>query len=204
MKKYVEWGRETIEAEIEALSACAARLDESFSLAAREIAACKGKVIVSGVGKSGRVGEKMAATFASLGCPSFFMHAGEALHGDSGMMDGRDLLIVVSNSGETVEAVATARKAKELGLKVIAMTGRKESAIAKIADATIDIGVEREADPLGLAPTSSSTVTMAVGDALAVAVARAKGFSKADFAARHPGGALGKISSRQTGGDRKK
>jgi arabinose-5-phosphate isomerase len=192
MKKYIDWGREVLEAEADAIQSVGKRLDNQFAEAVRAIKSCKGKAIVTGIGKSGHVGEKIAASFASLGTPSFFMHSTEALHGDSGMMDKNDILIAISNSGETPEVVAAARIARDFGLKIIAVTGGKGSSLRKLADVCLDISVGREADPLDLAPTSSSTVTLAIGDALAVAVSRAKGFGPSDFALRHPGGALGK------------
>jgi len=196
MNKYIEWGRDVLDAEIEALRAVRERLGAPFADAVRAVKSCKGKVIVTGIGKSGHVGKKIAASLASLGTPSFFVHSGEALHGDSGMMAPNDLVIAISNSGETPEVVAAARLAKSFGLKLIAMTGKPGSSLGSLADIWMDIGVRREADPLDLAPTSSSTVTLALGDALAVAAARARSFSAADFAVRHPAGALGKKAKR--------
>jgi arabinose-5-phosphate isomerase len=194
MDKYAGWGREVMDAEIEAIRSVRDRIGDQFAEAVRAIKSCKGKLIVTGIGKSGHVGKKMAASFASLGTPSFFMHSTEALHGDSGMMEKRDLLIAISNSGKTGEVVAAAELAAGMGMKVIAMTGSRTSPLAEIADIWIDIAVKQEADHLNLAPTSSSTVTLVTGDALAVAAARAKNFSPSDFASRHPGGALGKKS----------
>lgn len=198
MNKYVVWGREVMDSEIEAVRAVRDRLSENsengdrFAEAVGAIKSCKGKVIVTGIGKSGHIGKKMAASFASLGTPSFFMHSTEARHGDSGMMDSRDLLIAISNSGKTGEVVAAAKLARNSGLKIIAMTADRNSPLCQSADIWIDIAVAREADHLNLAPTSSSTVTLVMGDALAVAAARAKNFHTSDFASRHPGGSLGK------------
>ena len=196
MKRYIDWGREVLDGEIEAIRAVRDRLGVPFSDAVGLIKSCGGKVIVTGLGKSGHVGKKIAASFASLGTPSFFLHSAEALHGDAGMIGNRDVLVAISNSGETREVVATARLARELGVRVIAMTGKPGSSLGKLADVWIDVAVEREADYLNLAPTSSSTVTLAVGDALAVAAARARGFQASDFASRHPGGSLGKKTRR--------
>lgn len=195
--KYSEWGREVIAGEILAMERLAAGLGKEFDAAAQLIKNCRGKVIVSGLGKSGHVGKKMSATFASLGIPSFFVHSGEALHGDSGMLEKRDLLIAISNSGTTAEVVGTATVARKLEMKVIAMTSNTTSPLGKVADVVLDISVDGEVDHLGLAPTSSSTVTLALGDALAVAVSRAKGFTAADFSFYHSGGALGKVSKKK-------
>ncbi len=191
MSNYLDWGRDVLDKEIAALREMRDRLDESFSEAVRLIKSCESKVIVTGIGKSGHVGKKTAATFASLGTPAFFMHSTEALHGDSGMMAIGDVLMAVSYSGETAEVNAVAAKASEIGLKVIVLTGNKESTLARYSDVLIDISVRCEADHLNLAPTASSTITLALGDALAVAAARADNFDKNDFAVRHPGGQLG-------------
>jgi len=192
MSDYLEWAKEVLDIEIDAVAGARNRIDASFVSAVRLIKSCKGKVVITGLGKSGHVGGKIAATFASLGIPSFFMHSTEALHGDSGMMAQRDVLIAISYSGETAEVCAVAAKAGEIGLKVIAMTGKPESTLARHADVCINIAVPREADHLNLAPTASSTVTLALGDALGVVASRAQGFDKNDFAFRHPHGALGK------------
>jgi len=196
VKKYLEWGKEVLSEEARAISSLEARLGDEFAEAVKLVRSCRGKVIVSGLGKSGHVGKKIAASLASLATPSFFMHSTETLHGDAGMMEPRDVLIAISNSGSTAEVVSAAQIAKSYGLKVIAMTGNKNSPLGKTADVWLDIGIDKEADPLDLAPTSSSTVTLALGDALAVAVARSKDFKKSDFAYRHPGGALGKKSKK--------
>ncbi len=194
---YLEWGLEVLQYEIDALKELKNRLSADFGTAAGIIEKCEGRVIVTGIGKSGHVGKKIAATMASLGTLSIFMHSTEALHGDSGMMSKGDVVIAISNSGATTEVVAAAGIAKQMGNIVIAMTGNRHSELGLCADVVLDIGVEREADHLGLAPTSSSTVTLALGDALAVAVSRAKGFGPADFAFCHPGGALGRKSRKR-------
>jgi len=196
--KYTEWGKEVVEKEIEALELLKGSLGDGFAAAVKVIKGCRGKVVVTGMGKSGHVGRKIAASFASLGTPSFFLHSAEALHGDSGMIEGRDVLLAISNSGSTAEVVATAEKARETGAAVIAVTGGGKSPLAKLAGVWLDIGVPGEADHLNLAPTASSTVTLALGDALAVAVARAKDFGPEDFAFYHSGGALGKKSRKMS------
>lgn len=199
MAKYAEWGKEVLAGEIAALELAKSRMGADFEKAAKLVKACRGKVVVTGLGKSGHIGKKIAATMSSLGTPSFFLHSGEALHGDSGMMGAGDLVIAISNSGTTKEVVAAAEVGKRMGLKIVSMTGKPDSPLGKIADAILDISAQGEADHMGLAPTSSSTVTLAIGDALAVAVSRAKGFTASDFAFFHAGGALGKASKKATG-----
>ena len=181
-----------IEAEIAALNALLKTLDESFDTAIDHIVNCSGKIIVIGIGKSGHVGNKMAATFASLGTPAFFLHAGDAMHGDLGMISNDDVCILVSYSGKSSELVEILKPINRIGAKTISITGKPESTLAKQTDLHLDIGVRVEADPLGLAPTSSSTATLVLGDALAIAVMETRGFQEKDFADRHPGGILGK------------
>ena len=181
-----------IEAEIAALNALLKTLDESFDSAVDHIVNCSGKIIVIGIGKSGHVGNKMAATFASLGTPAFFLHAGDAMHGDLGMISSDDVCILVSYSGKSSELVEILKPINRIGAKTISITGKPESTLAKQTDLHLDIGVRVEADPLGLAPTSSSTATLVLGDALAIAVMETRGFQEKDFADRHPGGILGK------------
>jgi len=181
-----------IEAEIAALNALLKTLDESFDAAVDHIVDCSGKIIVIGIGKSGHVGNKMAATFASLGTPAFFLHAGDAMHGDLGMISKDDVCILVSYSGKSSELVEILKPINRIGAKTISITGKPESTLAKQTDLHLDIGVRVEADPLGLAPTSSSTATLVLGDALAIAVMETRGFQEKDFADRHPGGILGK------------
>lgn len=167
-------------------------LNDDFNLACQLIFDSKGKTIVSGMGKSGHIGSKIAATLASTGTPAFFVHPGEASHGDLGMLSVEDVVIAISNSGETAEILTIVPVIKRLGIKLIAMTGNPSSTLAKLADAHLCVKVEHEACPLGLAPTASTTATLAMGDALAVALLDARGFSADDFALSHPGGSLGR------------
>ncbi len=168
------------------------RLDESFIRAVELLRACRGKVVVTGVGKSGHIGAKIAATLASTGTPSFFLHSGEALHGDLGMVMKGDVILAISNSGETDEILKLLPHLKQHGLKLIVMTGNPESTLAKAGDAILNVRILEEACPLGLAPTTSTTVALAMGDALAVVLLEDKGFNHEDFARRHPGGILGR------------
>ncbi|HEX2666974.1 MAG TPA: KpsF/GutQ family sugar-phosphate isomerase [Gammaproteobacteria bacterium] len=184
--------REVLETEASAVSALAARLDGSFTEACRLMLACRGRVVVTGMGKSGHVAGKIAATLASTGTPAFFVHPGEASHGDLGMITGEDLVLALSNSGETSELVTILPLIKRLGVKLIALTGKPDSTMAKTADVHIDVSVAREACPHNLAPTASTTAALAMGDALAVALIEARGFTEEDFARSHPGGSLGR------------
>ncbi len=181
-----------IKAEISALNSLLKTIDDSFDMAINLIVNCTGKIIVIGIGKSGHVGNKMAATFASLGSPAFFLHAGDAVHGDLGMIGEEDICILVSYSGNSTELVEILKPIKRIGVKTISITGKPDSTLAKQTNLHLDIGVRVEADPLGLAPTSSSTATLVLGDALAIAVMESRGFKEKDFADRHPGGILGK------------
>ena len=191
MPETLEIARKTIEIEIESLKELAARLDEQFEKAVELVLGCRGKVVVTGIGKSGHIGRKIAATLASTGTPAFFVHPAEGVHGDSGMIARDDLVIAISNSGETLEVLSLIAIVKSIGAPIIAMTGKPGSTLAKHAEAALDIGVRREADPLNLAPTASAVATLAMGDALAAAVMAKKGFTREDFARFHPGGALG-------------
>jgi arabinose-5-phosphate isomerase len=193
-RRVLELGRETLSIEADAIRALQSRLgdDDSFVNAARLIMACDGRVVVSGMGKSGHIGRKIAATLASTGTPAFFMHPGEAAHGDLGMVTKNDVVIAISNSGESSEILDILPAVKRLGARVIAMTGKPASRLAKLADVHLNIAVDKEACPLNLAPTTSTTVTLAMGDALAVALLDARGFREQDFALSHPGGALGR------------
>lgn len=191
-KTMLETARGVLLAESRAISRLADGLDEAFAHAAQLILECKGRVVVSGVGKSGHIASKMAATFASTGSPSFFVHAGEAAHGDLGMITRNDVMIAVSNSGTTAELLTIVPILKREGTPLIAITGNAESPLARYADVHLDTLVTEEADALNLAPTTSTTVTLAMGDALAVACLVARGFKKEDFARSHPGGALGR------------
>ena len=185
-------GRRTLASEQAGIEALQARLDARFAAACRLLLACAGRVIVSGMGKSGHIARKIAATLASTGTPAFFLHPAEAGHGDLGMITRQDALLALSNSGETVEILLLLPHLKRLGVPLIALTGRTDSALAQAADVTLDVGVGQEACPHNLAPTTSTTAALAMGDALAVAVLEARGFSAEDFARRHPGGALGR------------
>lgn len=189
---FIALANAVIAAEIEAIQALNERLDDEFSKACETILACKGRVIVSGMGKSGHISNKIAATLASTGTPAFFVHPGEALHGDLGMITGEDVVIAISNSGNTEEVITLASSVKRLGADVIGLSGDDQSPLAKISDHHLNISVEKEACPMGLAPTSSTTVTLVLGDALAVALLEARGFTAEDFARSHPSGRLGK------------
>ncbi len=185
-------GRAVLSTEAEAINALSPRLGESFIKACQLILDCKGRLVVSGMGKSGHIGSKLAATFASTGTPSFFVHPAEASHGDIGMITPQDVVLAISNSGETDELVTILPVIKRLGIPLIALTGNTGSSLGRAADAALDVSVETEACPLNLAPTASTTATLALGDALAVAVLEARGFTEEDFARSHPGGALGR------------
>ncbi|OHV12381.1 D-arabinose 5-phosphate isomerase [Kushneria phosphatilytica] len=184
--------RRTLTLEQQAIGELIPRLDEAFDTACRLILSSQGRVVVTGMGKSGHVAHKLAATLASTGTPAFFMHAAEANHGDLGMLTASDILLALSNSGESTEITSLLPLLKRKGIPLIAMTGRPESTLASHADAHLDNGVTQEACPLNLAPTSSTTAAMALGDALAIALLEARGFSAEDFALSHPGGALGR------------
>lgn len=188
----LEIGREVLQIESEAVLSLANRLGDGFVAAIRLILACRGRVVVSGMGKSGHVGNKIAATLASTGTPAFFVHPAEASHGDLGMITPDDVVIALSNSGESSELVAIVPLIKRHGTRLIAITGAPTSTLATLADVHLDAGVEKEACPLGLAPTSSTTAALALGDALAVGLLKARGFSAQDFARSHPGGKLGR------------
>jgi len=191
-KRPVEIGKRVLKEEKEALESLLNSLDDNFDKAVETILNTKGKVVVTGMGKSGLVGKKISATLASTGTPSFFLHPAEAIHGDLGMISKEDLVLAISNSGETPELLAIIPTIKRWGNKVIAITNNPSSTLAKESDIHIFLNVEREACPLNLAPTSSSTATLALGDALAVALLEMRGFTAEDFARFHPGGSLGK------------
>lgn len=181
-----------IDTEIEAVQALHERINEDFMRACEFMLNCQGRVVVIGMGKSGHIGSKLAATLASTGTPAFFVHPGEASHGDLGMITNKDVVLALSNSGETSEILTILPLIKRLGIPFIAMTGRPESTLATCATAHIDVSVAREACPLGLAPTSSTTAALVMGDALAVALLETRGFTAEDFARSHPGGLLGR------------
>ncbi|PMS36406.1 arabinose-5-phosphate isomerase [Trinickia symbiotica] len=188
----VALARNVLDIEADAVRALAERIDGGFVAAVGLLLGCRGRVVVSGIGKSGHVARKLAATFASTGTPAFFVHPAEASHGDLGMVTADDVFVAVSNSGESEELIEILPLVKRIGAKLIAMTGRPESTLAKLADVHLDSGVEKEACPMNLAPTASTTAALALGDALAVAVLDARGFGPDDFARSHPGGALGR------------
>ena len=185
-------GKEVLEIEREGLAQLDQYINDDFVKACELMFYCSGKVVVMGMGKSGHIGKKMAATFASTGTPAFFVHPGEASHGDLGMVTAQDVVIAISNSGESNEILALIPVLKRLRVPMICITSRPESAMAKAADIHLCIRVPQEACPLGLAPTTSTTATLVMGDALAVALLKARGFTAEDFALSHPGGALGR------------
>ncbi len=191
-ERAVRIGRQALEVEARALTALAPRLGDAFARAVQTVLACHGRVAVMGMGKSGHVGRKIAATLASTGTPALFVHPAEAAHGDLGMVTAGDVVLALSNSGESDELNAILPVLRRLGVPVLAMTGRAESSLASHADVVLDSAVAEEACPLKLAPTSSTTAQMALGDALAVALLDARGFREEDFARSHPGGALGR------------
>ena len=196
-----------LDIEARAVDALKARLDDSFVAACELCLATPGRVVVTGMGKSGHVSNKIAATLASTGTPAFFMHPAEASHGDLGMITSQDLLLAISYSGETAEVVTILPMVKRMGAKLVSMTGNPKSTMAQAADVHLDISVEEEACPLKLAPTASTTATLAMGDALAVALLEKRGFTAEDFARSHPSGSLGKrlllrVSDVMRSGDR--
>ena len=191
-QKLKRLGRAVLEIEADAVRALQQRVDDDFVLACRYMLACKGRIVVVGMGKSGHIGSKVAATLASTGAPAFFVHPGEASHGDLGMITASDVVLAISNSGETDEILTILPLIKRLGVPLITLTGNPASSMARVATVNIDISVEKEACPLGLAPTSSTTATLAMGDALAVSLLEARGFTAEDFARSHPGGRLGR------------
>lgn len=187
-----ETALDVIESEADAVRALAERIDEAFTEACRHLLECKGRVVVIGMGKSGHIGSKIAATLASTGTPAFFVHPAEASHGDLGMIQANDVVLALSNSGETDEVNAILPPLKRLGVTIIALTGNPGSTLAKHADIHVNVGVEQEACPLGLAPTSSTTAQLVMGDALAISLLQSRGFTSDDFARAHPGGQLGR------------
>ena len=185
-------GRAVLEIEARAVHDLIPRIDADFTRACHCMLACKGRIVVTGMGKSGHVGSKIAATLASTGTPAFFVHPGEASHGDLGMFTAQDVILALSNSGETAELLTILPLIKRLHAPLIALTGNPDSTLARAADVNIDVSVSEEACPLGLAPTSSTTAALAMGDALAVSLLEARGFTADDFARTHPGGRLGR------------
>lgn len=190
--KIYELGRNVIQIEAEVISDLVKSIDQNFAKACEYLRLCEGRIIVIGVGKSGHIGKKIAATFASTGSPAFFIHPSEAKHGDIGMITPKDVLLMISNSGESEEILAILPAIKRLGTPVISMTGKPRSTLAKAATVNLDVSVTKEACPLGLAPTSSTTATLVMGDALAMVLLEMRGFTENDFALSHPGGTLGR------------
>ncbi len=191
-QKLLDLGRLVVSMEMQAVASLSERINADFVTACKFMLDCKGRVIVIGMGKSGHIGGKIAATLASTGTPAFFVHPGEASHGDLGMITTQDVVLALSNSGETSEIVTILPLIKRLAVPLIAMTGNAASTLAKFSSVHLDISVEQEACPLGLAPTSSTTVTLVMGDALAVSLLESRGFTRSDFALSHPGGSLGR------------
>jgi arabinose-5-phosphate isomerase len=185
-------GRRVLATEAEAVAALEHRLGEPFAQACALVLACEGRIVVTGMGKSGHVASKIAATLASTGSPAFFVHPAEAIHGDLGMITARDVVLALSNSGETSELLTILPLIKRLDVPLIALTGKEASTLARYATVTLDVSVPAEACPLNLAPTASTTAALAMGDALAIAVLEARGFTEEDFARSHPGGSLGR------------
>ena len=185
-------GLAVVETEAKAINALRSRINENFALACNYLLDCQGRIIVLGMGKSGHIGNKISATLASTGSPAFSVHPGEASHGDSGMITAKDVVLAISNSGETSEIVTLLPLIKRLGIPLISLTGNANSTIARTASVNLDISVEKEACPLGLAPTSSTTAALVMGDALAIALLEVRGFTAEDFALSHPGGVLGR------------
>lgn len=185
-------GLAVIETEAQAVFELSQRIDERFAKACELLLACKGRIVVTGMGKSGHIANKIAATLSSTGSPAFFMHPGEASHGDLGMITRQDVVLAISHSGNTAEIVTLLPLLKRMEVPLISLTGNTESTIAQVADINLDVSIKQEACPLGLAPTTSTTVSLVMGDALAIALLQARGFSEEDFALSHPGGSLGK------------
>ena len=188
----IDRGRRVLATEAAAVAALEHRLDENFARACALLLACEGRIVVTGMGKSGHVASKIAATLASTGSPAFFVHPGEAIHGDLGMITFKDVVLALSNSGETAELVTILPVIKRLGVPLIALTGKDASTLSRHATVTLDVSVPAEACPLNLAPTTSTTAALAMGDALAISVLEARGFTQEDFARSHPGGTLGR------------
>jgi len=191
-KRALELARQTLQIEAEAVLGLIDRLDDSFAAAVALIRNCQGRLIVSGIGKSGHIARKIASTMSSTGTPAYFVHPAEACHGDLGMITRDDLLLALSNSGESEELILIVPLIKRQGAKLVAITGNPQSTLARQADVHLDAGVPREACPLNLAPTASTTATLVMGDALAMAVLKARGFKQSDFARFHPAGAIGR------------
>ncbi|MGO0305662.1 KpsF/GutQ family sugar-phosphate isomerase [Endozoicomonas acroporae] len=191
-QNFIEIGRRTIQIEKDAIEALLPRIGEDFSNACRLMLECRGRIVVVGMGKSGHIARKISATLASTGTPAFYVHPGEASHGDMGMITADDVVLAISNSGETGEVITLLPLFKRMGAALISMTGKPASTLAQAAEVNLNTGVDKEACPLDLAPTSSTTTQLVMGDALAIALLEARGFTAEDFAFSHPGGALGR------------
>ena len=191
-KCFISAGKRIIQLEKEAVKSLENRIDSSFQLACEELLGCSGRVIVTGMGKSGHIANKISATLSSTGTPSFFMHPAEASHGDLGMLTSQDLVLALSHSGNTPEVITLLPLIKRIGAKLIAIIGNKNSTLGKAADINLDVSITSEACPLGLAPTASTTASLVMGDALALSILESRGFSIEDFALSHPGGTIGK------------
>jgi len=191
-QRFCQLGKAVISTEAAAVEALINRIDQNFSHACELLLQCSGRIIVIGMGKSGHIGGKIAATFASTGSPAFFVHPGEASHGDLGMITHKDVVLMISNSGETEEILAILPIIKRLSVPLISMTGAPQSTLARISNVHLNVSITKEACPLGLAPTASTTAALAMGDALAIALLEVRGFTEQDFALSHPGGTLGK------------
>lgn len=189
---YISLGKAVVEIEKQAIEALSSKINTDFAKSCELLLACEGRIVVIGMGKSGHIGKKIAATLASTGSPAFFVHPGEASHGDLGMITNKDVVIAISNSGETNEIISLLPVIKRLNVPLISLTGKTNSALANFADVNLDCSVEKEACPMNLAPTASTTVTLVMGDALAVSLLDARGFTENDFALSHPGGSLGR------------
>ncbi|MDD2866936.1 MAG: KpsF/GutQ family sugar-phosphate isomerase [Candidatus Omnitrophota bacterium] len=189
---YGKEAKEVLKIEAEAIEALMRRIDEKFDKAIGLLNECRGRVIVTGMGKGGLIGQKISATLSSTGTPSLFLHSAEAIHGDLGRVTREDVILAISNSGETEEVIRLLPLIKKIGARLIALTGNPRSTLGRHSDVTLDVSVKKEACPLGLAPTASTTATLAMGDAIAVCLLKKKGFREEDFAFYHPGGALGK------------
>ena len=192
LEKICELGRAVIQTEADAIKSLVNRIDHKFAAACKMLLECEGRIIVMGMGKSGHIAKKIAATFASTGTPAFFVHPGEAKHGDFGMITAKDVIVAISNSGETEELISILPYIKRLDIALVAITGKTNSTIALSANINLDISVEKEACPLGLAPTSSTTACLVMGDALAISLLEMRGFTTEDFALSHPGGTIGR------------
>ncbi|MDF2571421.1 MAG: kdsD, partial [Sporomusa sp.] len=188
----IEHARACLELEADAIRALIPRINDQFAAAMAMVLNCTGRVVVTGMGKSGLIGKKIAATLASTGTPAFFLHPAEGIHGDLGMVTAGDIILAISNSGETNEIISILPTLKRIGAPIIAMTGREQSTLVQNSDVFLNVAVEKEACPLGLAPTASTTAALAMGDALAVALLSARKFTPEEFALYHPGGALGR------------